>query len=113
MQASAARPEASAATQGRWAPRKSSSYFPNARRPPHAVNQVGTEDAQLPTPAPDLEDPGLLDEGAHDLDRVPGDPETQPVEAECPPELEDQEHLAMAAFHKAKTRVLEVRKARG
>eukprot|EP00972_Heterocapsa_arctica_P045900 6774255-Heterocapsa_arctica.AAC.1 len=29
-----------------------------------------------------------------------------------PPELQEEDHLAMAAFHKAKARVLEVRKAR-
>ena len=71
------------------------------------MNQIGPEDAPAD---PDPEDPGLLDEGAHDLD----DPEApQPAETDCPPELDDQEHMAMAAFHKAKARVLEVRKARG
>ena len=46
-----------------------------------------------------------MDEGAHDLD----DPDVlPPAETECPRELDDQEHMAMAAFHKAKARVLEV-----
>ena len=107
-QAPAVRPDSGSANSGRWAPRKSnSSYFPNSRKPFHAVNQVGPEVAPAD---PDSEDQGWLDEGAHDLEN-PDAP--QPAETECPPELEDQEHMAMAAFYKAKARVLDVRKARG
>ena len=55
-----------------------------------------------------------MDEGAYDLDDPQEDLDAAPLaENDYPPELDDQEHMAMAAFHKAKARVLEVRKARG
>ena len=99
-----ARPDSSAPNPGRWAPRKSNPYFPNSRRPSHAVNQVGPEDAPAD---PDLGDPGTLDEGAYDLDDPQEDLDAAPpAENDYPPELDDQEHMAMAAFHKAKARVL-------